>query len=663
MTKAWLLVFLLFPTSALAAPKRIVVLKADGLQFDILDEFVKKTDPVTGKSVLPWIQHVFYDHGTRVANFYSRGLSLSAPSWALLDTGQPSVIKGNLEFERSTLRAYDYLDAFSHVVKSSTGRDLPTAGAEVLDKLGIPRVSDLYAPAERYVGMQIFTRGLPARGATLKRAVTFQNPKEWFDEWTIGLQGEPLAFEVLEKDFLSKLKDPGVRYLDFMIPAFDHVAHVNREPAALLRALQQIDRAVGATWSEIQKTTEAGETVLVLVSDHGMNTDPRIYSQGYNLIDLFTSAAGGGHHVVTNRIPLGEFAFKALSPVVSLARTPSPSSYYLKGQAGKYPTLLLDADGNERASVYLRNSDMNVEQILFQQLQRKDLQPTLRAAVLRAIRFDPARRRIEEVVPPNSMGEPNTVHRLQNYVVGLAPGGLVLDDCGELDFARSFLRVNYFALLAGIQTQNNPQPGVATRPVDFIAAKLGNAIWLYRDEERQALILRSRDARGQLALRYVPIRGLIQETDGGVQFEPSPWREKLPLDLWENVPSGWLEDWHSESEWMQMTHATPYSTAILGLYEEFSSSPQYESRAVQPDFIVFANDHWNFNYRGFNPGGNHGAFFRASTHATLMFAGGGIAEGVTIDTPYDGLSFAPTLLRLAGKAGPPMPGPVIPVGN
>jgi len=33
-------------------------------------------------------------------------------------------------------------------------------------------------------------------------------------------------------------------------------------------------------------------------------------------------------------------------------------------------------------------------------------------------------------------------------------------------------------------------------------------------------------------------------------------------------------------------------------------------------------NHWNFDVRGFNPGGNHGSFFRISTHSTLMFAGG-----------------------------------------
>jgi hypothetical protein len=67
---------------------------------------------------------------------------------------------------------------------------------------------------------------------------------------------------------------------------------------------------------------------------------------------------------------------------------------------------------------------------------------------------------------------------------------------------------------------------------------------------------------------------------------------------------------------------------------------------------INANDHWNFDVRGFNPGGNHGSFFRISTHSTLMFAGGertGIPRGLAISEPYDSLSVAPTIFALTGN--------------
>src|ERR1051326_2814680 len=68
--------------------KRLVLIKIDGWPHRLVDEFANETDPETGKSRLPWIKNVFYENGARVSNFYVRGMSLSAPSWSLLDTGQ-----------------------------------------------------------------------------------------------------------------------------------------------------------------------------------------------------------------------------------------------------------------------------------------------------------------------------------------------------------------------------------------------------------------------------------------------------------------------------------------------------------------------------------------------------------------------------------------------
>ena len=78
----------------------MVILKADGLPPRLVDRYV-------AEGHLPHIREVFYQNGTRLNNFYVRGLSLSAPSWSLLDTGHPLVIRGNVEYDRYTLRAYE----------------------------------------------------------------------------------------------------------------------------------------------------------------------------------------------------------------------------------------------------------------------------------------------------------------------------------------------------------------------------------------------------------------------------------------------------------------------------------------------------------------------------------------------------------------------------
>jgi len=71
---------------------------------------------------------------------------------------------------------------------------------------------------------------------------------------------------------------------------------------------------------------------------------------------------------------------------------------------------------------------------------------------------------------------------------------------------------------------------------------------------------------------------------------------------------------------------------------------------AQADLLILASNHWNFNVRGFNPGGDHDSFFRISTNSTPMLSGAGVPSCLSVRTPYDSLSFVPTLLRLPGLA-------------
>jgi hypothetical protein len=156
--------------------------------------------------------------------------------------------------------------------------------------------------------------------------------------------------------------------------------------------------------------------------------------------------------------------------------------------------------------------------------------------------------------------------------------------------------------------------------------------------------------------------------------------------MWEDarlsVPAGerradWLDGWHTDLEWLRALHLTTYSNGLIGLQEHFGrhSTPATETDVpglsadeqlirrfrrrqrllVETDMLVLANNHWNFDVRGFNPGGNHGSFFRVSTHSTLMLAGGAatrIPRALVIREPYDSLSFMPTILALTNQLPP-----------
>jgi hypothetical protein len=773
-------------TTAFAQTKRLVVIKCDGLPYDVVDSLVKQRDAETGKSVLPWIDHIFYQRGSRLSNFYVRGMSLSAPSWSMLETGQHLHIKGNVEFDRYTLHTYDYLNFFPLYLAGAIGMRIDMRGTEVLDSLSLPILPDAYPHDQRYTTFSLFQRGV--RYSTLQAGL--QNrfkraPKELLDEWTMGFDLRSAVRDQLVRETIANLADPKRRYVDLYLADFDHIAHHNNDTKSQVFVLREIDSIIGQVWTAIQQTPDADETALVLVSDHGFNSDDKIYSQGYNLVKLLGSRAGGGHHVVTKRRLLLDYSLKGIYPLVPLITTTTNDTYYLKGESTTYPTAMLDFDGNERASVHLRDSDLNLLHILLLQMQRRNLPAALSKATadaffnvierrraewqqnldkfktelkaldkavaeqrklweaqpkkftkeqqnaglddaakriyvqldrwqndqkeygeyvtsmenllrLSAEAFSPAQIKIPAVIPKMSMGDRNTIYELQNYIVGVAPGGLVLNNDGSLNIERSFARINYFDLLHGIAVRNSPQRGIGNRPVDMIAVRLDrelvlpliedkeidkDVIWVSAGANRQALLISKSDANGQLSLRYLPVSNLTQDANGRLQFQSISWQAGLPLRIFEdpnlNIPAGdrsaWLNQWHTDTEWLEALHRTIYSNGLIGLHEELarheyeklsSDEPGLSEQArvmrdytrrkrelVEADLLIVAQDHWNFDVRGFNPGGNHGSFFRISTHAVFMMAGGEktqIPKALEISKPYDTLSFVPTLLAITG---------------
>ncbi|HWF46514.1 MAG TPA: alkaline phosphatase family protein [Bryobacteraceae bacterium] len=740
--------------------RRLLILKVDGLGADRLYSAMHEIDPDTGKSRLPWMTYVFADRGTIFDNFYTRGISLSAPSWSMLDTGRHGIIRGNVEFDRYTGHTYDYLNFVPFYLGYARKLRVDMPAAEVLDRAGIPLVSDRFPPQQVFQAPQIFQRGVD--WTSLEHALARHFSRKSVMSMIEG-SGSPSMDETLlsqeEADIKRALLQPEIFYIDYYTGEIDHVGHANNDPQALMAELKQLDAMVGHLWAIVQSSPLAEDTTIVMISDHGMNNVPGIASQGFSLPDFFSSPQGGAHHVITDRHQLSDYKLVGLDPLVSRVPTESKASFYLKGETNRYPTAWLDVDGNERASVWLRNSDLNKIHILLLQLARSDLAPALRRAAagcldktvdrhrgawtataneldaemqalakriearkseglrrtrtghqadrlldelddwereereytsyithlraLLAFRADPRNpftQKIGDLVPELVLGDLNTVGQLQHYIAGPAENGLVLDAAGHLDEERSFRHVDYFSLLASQRVHNNPQPAVSPRPIDFTAMALANGdYWLYADEDKQLIINMSQDGR----ISVQPVRNLKDE-GGHLSYEKQPWCADLPLHIFEDpalqLPPGsdraaWLSELHTEREWMNAIHETKYSNGLISITEFFSPvglnvpgppgiSPillRFERRRrelVQPDFEIFATDHWNFNVRNFNPGGNHGGFFRISTHSVWMMEGHGIPAHHVIEEPYDTLNFASTILSVAGRT-PPMPDRVV----
>ncbi len=382
----FLLVLLMAPASGKV--ERIVILKVDGVPDDLVEKYVRQPAGAgkEGRSRLPWFDEVFQKNGVWMANYYSRGLSLSAPSWSILDTGRHLVIRGNSEFDRYTLHSYDYLNFFPFYVGYARKTRVDMPGVEVLDEQGVPLLIDRFPPDQRFQGFQLYQRGVSwtTLRDSLGRTFTGKPAKELFDEWQTGLALGGSIYIQTERELIANLSNPNIPYLDFFTGEYDHTAHLSNDPVAQLHTVEQIDALVGRIWTAIGKSPLAETTVLVLVSDHGMNTAEDVYSQGYNLVDWFNSSAGGGQHVLTNRHPSTEFKLKGLDPFVDEVITPSSESTYLAGQGASYPTVMLDLDGNERASIGLRNNTLNTLQVLLDQILNKQLPKEIRKAAIQS---------------------------------------------------------------------------------------------------------------------------------------------------------------------------------------------------------------------------------------------------------------------------------------
>ena len=767
------------------AVKRVIVIKLDGVPGYYIDQYVKQRDPRTGRSMLPWFDEVFYKNGTRLPNFYSRGMSLSGPAWGQIDTGQHLIIKGNVEYDRYTLRGYDYLGIIPFFTKAALKDQVDSPAMQVLDQSGVPILQDAFPYERQYTSNQLYQRGINWAGLAGGFLNAFpRSPRDLVDEWTMGLDLRDATVDQTERDIIGKLsKRPEIDYFDYYGGSFDHASHHFSDPASRIAVMKKIDRTVGRIWTANQASDRGAETAIVVISDHGFNSEEGVYSQGFNLVRLLGSSAGGGHHVVTKRRLMLDYAIKGLNPYVPIIKTSSQDSYYLRGQNEAYPTALLDFDGNERSSVHLRNSDLNMLHILLQQIKSGALDETRRTVftnaffgiieqdrptwqrtsfemgeelaalhrwnveqakivaslpvkftpddiafgrdkAARRIRvlaelglddessygaylaslnrllalkregFDASKVKIEDVIAPGAMGEQNSLYQLQNYVVGVAQNGLVIDADGGLDLGRSFARVNYFDLLKRQTVRNNGQAELSNQPIDFIAARIPkdkiaaafandkssseDAIWLYGGPDKQALILTRLGPDGDQSYRYVPVSGLFEDETGALRFQIRELGNGFPLKMLEDpafaVPTGersaWVNSWHTELEWLRAAHRSVYSDAVIALNEQMDRHPipdagrgspdekliarfrERQRGLTEADLLILANNHWNFDVRGFNPGGNHGSFFRVSTNSTFLLAGGektGIPRGMTVDEPYDSLSVMPTIMALMGK--------------
>src|SRR5262249_12067763 len=118
---------------------------------------------------------------------YVCGLSLSAPSWSLLNTERHLEIQNNAKYDRYTLRAHNYLNMVPFYLSYAASHRVNMPNVEMLNDRDIPLLLDRFSYSEQYQKFQLFQRGV--RWNTLKSTLKLRlgrPPKELLDEWQTG---------------------------------------------------------------------------------------------------------------------------------------------------------------------------------------------------------------------------------------------------------------------------------------------------------------------------------------------------------------------------------------------------------------------------------------------------------------------------------------------
>ncbi len=394
-------------------PGRLVLIKSDGLPPDLLaavamperSEYLRRLPYAeelqqameayrkrTGREIiLPNIRRYFFENGVYAENTYSETLTLSAVAWSVIETGQPSVVKGHGTFSRDTSYVRSHLDGFRDTMDAMRHQGEKTSALWNLDQAGVSLVMDAYDLDRTWTSPHIYRR-------IGNRELLVEAGRRWLDnnqdgfgnivrshlsrlvtgidyiEWAQEMAGLFTARKILERDLT------GAEQYDYISPLFtlmDHQQHIDPHPKNLIHWLVKLDLLVGEIFGAVERSDRRERTVVALVSDHGSEIDPGKVAFSFPLTKVFRTPLLGGHTVKTMLV---EAAWKALStpiPGIDFPRVYeseySPYGKNVDPKAGEndYVTCFIDPFGNARATVNLRNNDLNRLHLILMKLKRK----------------------------------------------------------------------------------------------------------------------------------------------------------------------------------------------------------------------------------------------------------------------------------------------------
>ncbi|MEE8585120.1 MAG: hypothetical protein V3T83_09750, partial [Acidobacteriota bacterium] len=362
----------------------------------------------TGRQIiLPNLRKHFFQDGVVFENMFAATLTLSAVAWGVVESGQPSVIKGHGTFSRDTCYLRSHLDGLRDTLDQLRLRapygEMKTAALWNLDQVGVSLLSDAYDPLRVWQGPHIYRR-------MANRELLLEAGKRWLKadgdgfggilrghlsrlvtgiDYTVfnqQMSGWMTARKILEKDL------DGLERFDFISPLLtimDHQQHVDPHPRNLIHWLVELDRLMGGVFRAVAESDRRDTTIVVLTSDHGSEIQPGKVGFSYPMTRHFRQPVFGGHTVKTLLVDTAWKALSTPSPGIDFPRIyESPHSPYGKKRnpefgRKEYVTCYIDPFGNGRATVHLRNNDINQLHLILLELKRR--QPEERFDRLRSL--------------------------------------------------------------------------------------------------------------------------------------------------------------------------------------------------------------------------------------------------------------------------------------
>lgn len=197
---------------------------------------------------------------------------------------------------------------------------------------------------------------------------------------------------------------------------------------------------------------------------------------------------------------------------------------------------------------------------------------------------------------------------------------------------------------------NANTPDGPRRPVDLVLAKLGpNEILVANAERGWAVIERRPAPSGGFRYRYQVIENYTFNAAGDFLWSPRSEPTSDPLWLLEVVSPGFLNEFHDEQTWLEVTVRTAYPDSVVALSRHMLWDPRITPREEEyaPDLVVTAAPGWQFGEEN-EPGTSHGHPLRDTMFNTWLVAGPNVRRGAIVETPCRAVDVLPTILEMVG---------------